>query len=104
MTFVKFKETYNVKTNFLCYQSVIYAIKSYLKSFNLSSNGIQIWTASCYQNFTNQKNAKKICIMYWITKYQTEMIRELVKNVFWKIIIGIIEMCIIWQKTHYKKK
>jgi len=42
MTFVKFKETYNVKTNFLSYQSVIYAIKSYLKSFNLSSNGIQI--------------------------------------------------------------
>jgi len=27
MTFVKFKETYNVKTNFLSYQSAISAIK-----------------------------------------------------------------------------
>ena len=91
MPLVKFKETYNVKINLLSYQSVIYAIKSYLKSFNLSSNDIQIWIASYYQYFTNQKKAKKICIMYRITKYQTEMIRDLVKNVLERALLELFK-------------
>jgi hypothetical protein len=41
MTFVKFKESYNVKTTFLSYQSAISVNKSYLESFNLFSNDIQ---------------------------------------------------------------
>jgi hypothetical protein len=41
MTFVKFKETYNIKTNFLSYQRVTSEIKSYLKLLNISSNDLQ---------------------------------------------------------------
>ena len=64
MTFVKFKETYNVKITFLSYQSAISAIKSYLESFNIFSNDIQIWTVPYYQYATNQKKVKTICIMF----------------------------------------
>ena len=38
--------------------------------------------------------------MYWITKYQSGMWRELVKDDHWKSIIGIIEI-LIYQKTHF---
>ena len=41
MTFVKFKETYNIKTNFLSYQRVTSEIKSYLKLLNISSNDLK---------------------------------------------------------------
>ena len=41
MTFVKFKETYNIKTNLLSYQRVTSEIKSYLKLLNISSNDLQ---------------------------------------------------------------
>ena len=64
MTFVKFKESYNVKTTFLSYQSAISAIKSYLESFDLFSNDIQTWTLPYYQYFRNQKKVKTICIMF----------------------------------------
>ena len=41
MTFVNFKETYNIKTNLLSYQRVTSEIKSYLKLLNISSNDLQ---------------------------------------------------------------
>jgi hypothetical protein len=41
MTFVKFKETYNIKTNLLSYQRVTSEIKSYLKLLNISSNDLK---------------------------------------------------------------
>ena len=64
MTFVKFKESYNVRTTFLSYQSAISAIKSYLESLNIFNNDIQIWTVPYYQYVTNQKKVKTICIMF----------------------------------------
>ena len=42
MTFVKVKESYDVKTTFLSYQSAISAIKYYLESLNIFSNDMQI--------------------------------------------------------------
>jgi hypothetical protein len=59
MTFVKFKESYDVKTTFLSYQSAISAIKSYLESLNIFSNDMQIWTVPYYQYFTYQKRLKQ---------------------------------------------
>ena len=82
MTFVKFKETYNIKTNFLSYQRVTSEIKSYLKLLNVSSNDLQK-----VNGFLLPNNMK---IFYKSEKDSKDMYNVLNIKLKWEAIVVLI--------------